>query len=189
MKTVNPEDNPNHEDHERKKEAQRKRDQAEIDKRNAQNAQAAGEESNRDAVEREAKVGAGPAGLNTGASNTFDQNPRDRAQVGKPGYSGPVGGAAIPNTGGTGLAPPQGEQVTSDKPQFGRPVEDRAKANPDDPNAQAAAKQSDDERRQAQEREDQAKAKLESAGEKIGESQSKPAPEVDKGEKSNQGVG
>lgn len=170
--TTHASDNPDHE----KVEAQRERDRSETRARQADVGEAAGQDDNRDVVEREAKQGAGPAGLNNGPSDTRSADPRRPMAEGNR-TAGNMGSGRDPSSDGMGTSPKQGAQPMSDKPEFRRPGEERAGTLGEgrDPAGQRAGGQSREEGQQARREGQEARSDRGEAERKIGENQS-PGP-------------
>lgn len=172
FRTMHAKDNPDHEKKEAQRQAQRDRDRAETDRRNAKAGAAASENNNQAAIEAEAKLGAGPAGLNKGPSDTISSDPHNPNRVTP---ASPTGGMPRQmETPGMGFSPPDGPAPGSDRPRHEMPAVERAKLSGTD-EARQAGEQAKREHAAEQEKEADAQARLDEASRRIGENQA-PGP-------------
>lgn len=132
FKRVHASDNPDPDKVERDREAKRQeirkgmtaRDGAELNRQQAQEARASVTDNNRDLIDQAARRGGGPAGLNTGPSDTVSADPHNPVSM------APLRGPDLRGRDdGTGRSPPQAAAVTSDQAPQRLPDVDRAAAN------------------------------------------------------------
>lgn len=141
------------------------RDHAQRDKLQAQTAKAATVDGDRAAVDQASKQGNGPAGLNTGPSDTVSRDPHNPID-GRPLY----GNQPSSRSDGMGQSPPHGARPTSDRPEGHDPHAARA-AQSGSPEAQKAADANAADRKAATDAERDADQRLSKANDRLADKQ------------------